>query len=156
MLRKSAFLMCLLLCFLLVSLAPLSASEPTTVGSWNVTFYLEPGHALGATQCVVFTLTGGIVGEPISGTWLSTTFVGWNGQWFQEGDRVQWYGFTDAGLATSEFGQLVHNNLMAGEFNHFLPPDGVTSSAGSWKVARTASCPAAASSAPFGADPAAK
>jgi len=118
-----------------------SVLAQTVSGSWEVTFYLNPSRSTGATQCVVYTQTGGITGEPISGTWLSTTFPGWNGQWIVKGDHLQWYGFTDTGLATSEYGSITSRSIMSGEvFNHFLPLDGVTSTSGSWVAKRVSSC----------------
>ena len=56
----------LAICMSLLSKA--AAAEPELAGNWNITFYLEPGHFLGATQCVVFTRTGNVVGEPNSGS----------------------------------------------------------------------------------------
>jgi hypothetical protein len=115
------------------------AAEPQLAGSWKLTFYLEPGHTLGASQCLVFTKQGNQVGEPNSGTWTSPTFPGWTGEWFQDkGDHFQFYGFTSGGLATSAYGALVSNNIAAGEFNHFTP--GVTSSAGAILLNRVHSC----------------
>lgn len=118
-----------------------AVQRPSAEGSWRIIFHLEPNHSRGATQCVEFTTTGEVVGEPLSGTWVSTTFAGWRGQWIQEGDHVRWYGFTSGGLATSEFGHLPSNNAMSGEFTHFLPPDGVTSTAGGWRARRVQDCP---------------
>jgi len=130
--------------------------EPSIEGSWRITFYIEPFHSLGSTQCVVFTVTGGEVGEPLSGTWTSPTVPGWVGRWFQEGEHVQWYGFTSgAALATSEYGDLANNSLSQGKFNHFLPPDGRTSSGGAWRGSRVNTCTTAAVP-PSGQDPAAR
>jgi len=108
---------------------------PGPIGStaqWSVQFFLEPNHAVGSTQCIVFRKTGGVVGEPNSGTWFSPSFAGWHGQWTQEGDHVRWYGSTSTRLATAEFGALISAFLCTGEFAHFVTPSGVTSTAGSW------------------------
>jgi hypothetical protein len=103
---------------------------------------LEDEHTEGATQCVVFTTTQiAPSGEERNGTWTSPTFSGWQGSWQQDGDHIQWYGFTDAAaLATSEFGHLPSNTIISGEFNHFLPPNGATSSAGGWVAKRVEDC----------------
>jgi hypothetical protein len=126
------------------SISGVAHTEPSLEGSWAITFYLEPQHAAGATQCIVFTTTrteGS--GEERSGTWASPSFPGWHGEWFQDGDHAQWYGFTEAAaLATSEFGHLPSNRVISGEFNHFFPPDGVTSSAGGWVAKRVKACDA--------------
>jgi hypothetical protein len=125
-------------------------------GNWRITFYLEPGHSLGSTQCLSFTRTGTIVGEPQSGTWFSPTFAGWRGQWIKEGDHFRFYGFTGT-LATAEFGAMVSNDLFSGEFAHFFSPNGTTSSAGSYQAARVGACssasvaPGAANGDPSGA-----
>jgi hypothetical protein len=105
-------------------------SETTLNGTWSITFYLESNHVRGATQCVVFKTTST---EP--------SFHGWRGEWQQDGDHVQWYGFTaGAAIATSEFGHLPSKSLASGEFNHFLAPDGTTSSAGGWIAKRVKEC----------------
>jgi hypothetical protein len=119
-----------------------ASTEPNLAGSWSITFYLEDEHTEGATQCVVFTTTKTAPsGEEMEGTWTSPSFSGWQGTWQHDGDYVQWYGFTDAAaLATSEFGHLPSNSIISGEFNHFIPPDGTTSSAGGWVAKRVADC----------------
>jgi hypothetical protein len=103
---------------------------------WQVQFYLEPNHAPGSTQCIVFTKTGGVLGELKSGTWFSPSFAGWQGQWIQEGDHVRWYGSTSTRLGTAEFGALISATACAGEFAHFFTPSGGTSTAGSWSMVR--------------------
>jgi len=117
--------------------------EPSIVGSWNITFFLEPNHILGATQCVEFTLNpGSVVGEPLEGQWSSPTFTFWSGDWFQEGEHVQWYGSTSGALATSEYGDLASGQNSQGKFNHFSAqaPGSATSSAGAWIGTRVESC----------------
>ena len=99
---------------------------------WSVQFYLEPNHTVGSTQCIVFTKTGTVLGEPKSGTWFSPSFAGWQGQWIQEGDHVRWYGSTSTRLGTAEFGALTNATFCTGEFAHFFTPSGGTSTAGSW------------------------
>jgi hypothetical protein len=119
-----------------------ASTEPNLEGSWSITFYLEDEHTEGATQCVVFTTTQTAPsGEERNGTWTSPSFSGWQGTWQQDGDHIQWYGFTDAAaLATSEFGHLPSNSIISGEFNHFIPPNGTTSSAGGWVAKRVEDC----------------
>ena len=47
---------------------PAWAADPTFVGDWNVTFFLEPNRAVGATQCIVVTsVPGTVAGVPTSG-----------------------------------------------------------------------------------------
>jgi hypothetical protein len=124
-------------------------SEPSIIGSYQVSFYSEPYHKLTATQCIVFSKGASpIVGESNSGNWFSTTFSGWQGQWLQEGEHVQWYGFTSGGLASSADGNMFTNdstgtntsNLGAGFFNTFFRP-GTTSNAGAYVMTRVSSCP---------------
>jgi hypothetical protein len=113
---------------------------PGPIGStaqWRVQFFVEPNHSVGATQCIVFTRTGAVLGESKSGTWTSPTFAGWMGQWIQEGDHVRWYGSTSARLGTAEFGALISALSCTGEFAHFSTPSGNTSSAGSWSMTKT-------------------
>lgn len=122
--------------------APLAqAGSPSVVGSWNVTFFLEPARSTGATQCIVFKLVPGTVaGVPTSGTWTSPTFPGWAGQWIQLGDHVRWFGVTSS-LATAESGNMENANIFGGvSFNHFLKTNALTSSAGNWNAVRVAAC----------------
>lgn len=136
-----------------------AAFAASPVGQWNVTFYLEPGLTTGATQGICFLSNG---------TWYSSTFSGWNGDWFQKGDRLRWYGGTGS-LATAEFGQFLGGIRIGGEFAHFFVPGTppVTSSRGNWyalKASSTCNPPAALSppsalgsqTAPADADPAAQ
>jgi hypothetical protein len=122
---------------------PPGGRGPSIVGSWNITFFLEPDHTQGATQCVEFTLNpGSVVGEPLEGQWSSPTFISWGGDWFQEGEHVQWYGSTSGSLATSEYGDLASSQNSQGKFNHFFlrAPGSSTSSAGAWTGTRVDSC----------------
>jgi hypothetical protein len=114
---------------------------PGAIGStaqWSVQFFLEPNHAPSSTQCIVFRKTGGILGEPNSGTWFSPSFAGWVGRWIQEGDHVRWFGSTSTRLGTAEFGALISAGSCTGEFAHVTTPSGVASSAGSWSMIRRA------------------
>jgi hypothetical protein len=114
---------------------------PGAIGStaqWSVQFFLEPNHAPSSTQCIVFRKTGGILGEPNSGTWFSPSFAGWVGRWIQEGDHVRWFGSTSGRLGTAEFGALISAGSCTGEFAHFTTPSGGASSAGSWSMIRRA------------------
>ena len=112
---------------------------PGPIGStaqWSVQFFQEPNHAAGSTQCIVFRKTGGVVGEPNSGTWFSPSFAGWHGQWTQEGDHVRWHGSTSTSLGTAEFGALSSASVCTGDFAHVTTPAGGTSSSGSWIMTR--------------------
>ncbi|MBW4621014.1 MAG: hypothetical protein KME17_16860 [Cyanosarcina radialis HA8281-LM2] len=142
------------------SLPAMAAPVPSIVGSWRVTFYLEPNHTVGASQCVTFVQNPIQVGEPASGRWFSTTFPGWQGKWIQEADHVRWYGFTGS-LATAEStGFTASANLITGEFIHFSAANGVTtSSSGAWSATRVSSCAnvrATTLTAPQGGDPSGK
>lgn len=118
-------------------------------GQWTIQFYLEPNLAVGASQGICFEADG---------TWHSTTFGGWEGDWLLKGDRLRWYGDTGT-LGTAEFGQFSSKGLMMGEFAHFsapgTPPQ--TSSRGNYKMTKVSStCNSAAASGSSGSsDPAA-
>ena len=64
-----------------------AAMAASPVGQWNVTFYREPSLAKGATQGICYKSDG---------TWYSSTFSNWHGDWFQKGDRFRWYGETSS------------------------------------------------------------
>ena len=127
-----------------------AVSTANVIGQYNVTFYLEPNLAKGTTQGICFK----------DGTWFSTTFSNWQGDWFLKGDRLRWHGRTGSELGTAEFGQYMWSTGFGGEFAHFfasptsVPP--LTSSRGNYYGARvSATCAAAGatgSTAP-GADP---
>lgn len=144
-LKKTVLLLVSLL--LLTGVSTAFAASP--VGQWSVVFYLEPGLTTGAVQGICFRSNG---------TWFSTTFSNWNGDWFQKGDRFRWYGDTGT-LGTAEFGQFVNNTQIAGEYAHFRVPGTppVTSTRGNWRASRTGSicgAPASAEGAAPTSDPA--
>lgn len=129
----------------IVALAGNAFAFPQLTGNFNVTFYLEPSLATGATQCVVFTSTGGVLGESSSGTWTSPTFSGWQGQWVQRGDDFKWFGISNGSLATSEAGNLSFGGLATGHFIHFSTASTANASSGGYfKMQRVGSCPGAA------------
>lgn len=140
--------MCLLMAVAVTAMGfGFASAAPVVNGSFNVTFYSEPNHAPSATRCVTFTKTGGILNEPLSGTWSSPTLGG--GEWIQEGDYFKWYGPQDgAVIMTSGFGTYYTNGQGAGEFVTFNRSTGQTSNAGSWRMSRTSSCPASTMEAP--------
>jgi hypothetical protein len=117
-----------------------------------VTFYPEPNLVTAATQGICFLSNG---------TWLSTTFSNWKGDWFLKGDRLRWYGHTSA-ISTAEFGQFISNTTFNGESAHFfasatsVPP--LTSSRGNYQATKVSTvCNRAASGpAKSSADPSAK
>jgi hypothetical protein len=87
------------------------AMAASPVGQWNVTFYIEPGLSTGNTQGMCFKSNK---------TWYSTTFPDWNGDWFQKGDRLRWFGDEGTiGLGWAAFGQFSAPNTMYGEFAEF-------------------------------------
>jgi len=146
------------LALLVTCFATLSfAASPTVAGSWRIYFRLEPLRSAGGIQCVTFTTVPGTVsGVPTSGTWTSSTFPGWFGQWIQLGDHVRWFGITGTGLSTTESGNMIYGNLFGGvSFNHYSSATAVTSTAGSWYGFRVASCDGINGTAQ-GADPAGK
>ncbi|MFP3600169.1 hypothetical protein, partial [Chryseobacterium sp. SIMBA_029] len=58
-------------------------------------------------------------------TWYSTTQHSWNGDWFQNGNEVQWYGNVPMGsvtLATIGMGQLTTATTMSGEYAEWNAP----------------------------------
>src|SRR4051794_41946857 len=97
-----------------------AAMAASPVGQWNVTFHVEPSLTKGATQGVCYKSDG---------TWYSSTFSNWHGDWFQKGDRFRWYG--EAGsLGTAEFGQASFANFAAGAGAHLDARTRGTPSAG--------------------------
>jgi hypothetical protein len=125
-----------------------AAMAASPVGQWNVTFYEEPSLAKGATQGICYKSDG---------TWYSSTFSNWHGDWFQKGDRFRWYGETSS-LGTAEYGQFAFAKLVTGEHAHFDRGTGGSESAGNWvasKVGAKCQPPAsAAAAARGGPDPA--
>jgi hypothetical protein len=131
--------------FTLAIAAPAQAF-PSLAGSWSFTAYLDPSRSVGASQCIVFTETGSIAGIHTSGTWYSPTFAGWSGNWTQLEDHINWYGFTDTGVATSYTGSLINSHHFGGfNFDSSYVSSGtvLTSSHGSFTMTRVPSCSAA-------------
>jgi hypothetical protein len=60
---------------------------------WRITFYNDStvNHQQWATQEICF-LPYAVVGTSIQGSWYSTSFPDWNGQYYQEGDEVKMTG----------------------------------------------------------------
>lgn len=118
--------------------APAMAA-PDLNGTWKLTFYSEPNHTTGATQCLVFTKTGTVAGESNSGTWTSPSFSGWKGQWIQEGDHVRFFGFSGTVATSAHSALMASSTSMSGEFDHFRSP-GTVSSSGAWSATKVNSC----------------
>jgi len=72
-------------------------------GTYSVTFYNGPSHSVGSTQCIDFTSTGGVLGFTDSGTWDSSTFSGWGGNYVVDGKELRWYGTYDSGADVTNF-----------------------------------------------------
>lgn len=113
---------------------------PDFTGSWRFTFYSGPNRTTAATQCVVFKATGNIAGQPKSGTWTSSTFSSWKGQWIQEGPVIHWYGTTGSSLATADQGEIVSPTSAAGSGESILVPSGTTSTFASWTATKVSNC----------------
>ena len=113
----------LTLATLLVGTNAAMAASP--VGLWQVQFFNEPVTAFGTDQGICFEADG---------TWFSTTFSGWQGTWFQKGDRVRWVGTTGAFL-TSEFGAFDSTILFGGEYSSMVAATAATSGVGVWSAA---------------------
>jgi hypothetical protein len=113
----------LTLATLLVGTNAAMAASP--VGLWDVQFFNEPAIAFGTDQGICFEADG---------TWFSTTFSGWQGTWFQKGDRVRWVGTTGAFL-TSAFGEFDSTSSFGGEYSSMFAATAATSSVGVWNAA---------------------
>ena len=99
-----------------------AAMAASPVGLWDVQFFNEPEIAFGTDQGICFEADG---------TWFSPTFSGWQGTWFQKGDRVRWVGTTGAFL-TSAFGAFDSTILFGGEYSSMFAATAATSSVGVW------------------------
>jgi hypothetical protein len=111
----------LTLATLLVGTNAALAASP--VGLWEVRFSFDPGLIPGATQKICF--------QP-DGTWFSTTVSGWQGTWFQKGDRLRWNGTADNFL-TSAFGAFDSSfSIGGGEYSAMFKGTAATSSVGDW------------------------
>ncbi len=113
----------------------MAVSTSAVTGQWSLTLYTGLNLTPSVKQGICFKS---------GGTWYSTSFPGWNGDWLLKGDRLRWYGdlTTNTGpLATSEFGQFISKNSMSGEFAHFRLPGSppVTSSSGNYVMTKVSS-----------------
>lgn len=117
----------------------MAVSTSAVTGQWSLTLYSGTNLTPQAKQGICFKSDG---------TWYSTSFGGWNGDWLLKGDRLRWYGDTGS-VATAEFGQFISNTSMGGEFAHFRVPGTppITSSRGNYLMTKVSS---ACSAAPTG------
>lgn len=122
----------------------MAVPSSAVTGQWTISFYSDPGLSFTGSQGICFKSDG---------TWYSTTYSGWNGDWFLKGDRMRWYGdlaISTGTLATSEFGQFGSSGRMSGEYSHFYVPGTppVSSSRGNYVMTKVSStCSAAAATA---------
>jgi hypothetical protein len=92
-----------------------SAQAAPPVGQWNLTFYYDDaGFAQGATQGICFE------GGPSKGTWYSTTFAGWSGDWWRKGgisDTIMLKGNYNSGEGNDGAKvELLNTSLMTGSW----------------------------------------
>jgi len=112
--------------FLILAAGTALAASP--VGQWDYRSFVGPNLTQEAKQGICFLADG---------TWFSTTFHGWNGLWFQNGDRIRFYGTTGA-LSTASFGQFISNIKFSGEFANFATsPVVAKDTVGNFFAART-------------------
>jgi hypothetical protein len=100
-----------------LSLPVILASAPATAlfsGTYTVTFYIGPSHTQENSQCVTFTNTGGIAGFPDSGTFDSSTYADWGGNFVVDGKDLRWYGIFDDGSGEWKGVTDAHNRIKSG------------------------------------------
>jgi hypothetical protein len=112
-----------------------SAASPDP-SCWTACFYDNPGQQFVSKHSICFQAAK---------TW-SETAQNWTGRWFQDGERVRWYGNTQAGnptLATVGIGQFSSANVLAGEYSEWNVPGSTNSRNLSFVMFRsaTAQCP---------------
>jgi len=116
MFKRSICTAALLAAPLLLAAAP--ALAKFTAGQYTVTFYSGPSHGDTGSQCLVFTKTGGVVGFPNSGTWDSTTFAGWGGNYVFDTGYLRIYStFNNGANAINGYVRL---SKMAGGFDDWV------------------------------------
>ena len=101
----------------LAGAAPCQARD--IAGSYLVTFNIHNG----ATQCLVLTQTGVVTGYRSSGTWYSTTFPDWGGQYGVAKGTVHLagpFGTPPLGYTTFD-GIIMGKTLVDATFDEFDP-----------------------------------
>ncbi len=92
-------------------------ADPSIVGYWRIDTYAKPGGNHLSTQMICFNADR---------TWYGATQSAWNGNWFQLGNEVWWYGSVPIGqtrLATMAMGQLVDSQkTMTGNYGEWTSP----------------------------------
>jgi hypothetical protein len=109
---RAKFVFLMLISLSVVMLAS-SVQAGLPVGQWNMTFYYDDqGFTQGGTEGLCFE------GGPSKGTWYSTTFAGWSGDWWRKGgnsDIVMLKGNYDSGLGNDgAVLELISVSLMTG------------------------------------------
>jgi hypothetical protein len=95
-------------------------ADPVILGTWKIDTYDKVGGAHHTTQQICFNADK---------TWYMTTQGPWNGDWFQLGDEVWWYGSlpekqngAPTRLASMGMGQVINNQLMTGNYAEWTSP----------------------------------
>ncbi len=100
-----------------LSSAGIAHADPVAVGYWQIDSYYQPGGGHFSTQMICLNADN---------TWYSTTQGPWNGNWFQNGNEVQWYGSLSAGVSSqiATFGsvQFTQSTTMNGEYAEWSVP----------------------------------
>lgn len=121
-------------------LAVPSFAAPFLSGAWEITFFQEPNHSTGGTQCLEFIQTGTVMGEPRSGTWAMKSHASnIQGFWIQEGDQVKIWGKATAVNYYNIMvitGAMIKSNLMAGDFFSEYFWNSSSNYGGSWRATK--------------------
>jgi hypothetical protein len=122
-----------------VALLSTGVVAKTLKGPYTISYLSGPSHTLSATQCLVFTNTGGIIGFPNSGTWVATTFSGFGGNFVVDGSDIRFYGTFGGGT-----GIIAHHGkggkLIKGGFDDFTGTSGGATAANDGAITMTKGC----------------
>jgi hypothetical protein len=84
-------------------------------GTYTISYLSGPSHTLTAQQCLTFTQTSNVLGFPNSGTWNSSTFSGWGGNFIVDGTDMRFYGTFGGGTGVTNHYASLKNGVLNGK-----------------------------------------
>ena len=122
-------------------------------GSYNITGYHEPVLNAPFTYCFDFTVTGGVLGFPNSGTFNVPSYAGgWTGDWYRNGDEIIINGVAGGAFYLMYGGRILSPTKISGRQSEFF--GGSTAESGTFEgVKISGSCPTADGAATGDLDP---
>jgi hypothetical protein len=123
-------------------------------GAYTLVFFEGPSHSETGSECVSFKHTGSIEGFSNSGTWTSSTFPGWGGNFVIDHGNLRFYGTYNSGGGATNFYAQVNGTTVTGKgFDEWVVSDEPITPTSDGTIAMSAGCGAAAAARPRHSSP---